>query len=71
MTAGKQPFMASAVEEILQKGSCNVDIQRCTTLLIDDDPDNIRIALNDGVRGILFNPKRSQCHLLDIMKGMP
>ena len=71
MTAGKQPFMASAVEELLRKCSSDVEIQRCTRLLIDDDPDNIRIALNDGVRGILFNPKRSQGHLLDAIKGMP
>jgi hypothetical protein len=71
MTAGKQPFMASAVEELVRKAGSDVEIQRCTTLLIDDDPDNIRIALNDGVRGILFNPRCSQIHLLDVLQAMP
>ena len=52
---GKQSHMASAAEELLTIHS-NIDITRNTTLLIDDDTDNIEIALNEGVRAIWFNP---------------
>jgi len=63
---GKQPFMASAVEEFQTK--YDIDISKSTTLLVDDDPNNIKIALNDGVRGILLNPKRSELLVHDILR---
>jgi hypothetical protein len=58
---GKQPHMASAVEELLHiHKSSNVEITKATTLLIDDDKRNIRIALQDGVRAIWFCPNQPQ-----------
>ena len=66
MKEGKQPFLASAVEELLTKYP-DLAITKKTTLLVDDDPNNIKIALNDHVRGILFNPKRSGNLFKDIL----
>jgi len=67
MKEGKQPFMASAAEELATKHK-DLAIKRCTTVLIDDDPENIRLALKDGVRGILLDPNRSHALLDDIMR---
>mmetsp|Transcript_622 Transcript_622/g.1004 ORF Transcript_622/g.1004 Transcript_622/m.1004 type:complete len:244 (+) Transcript_622:16-747(+) len=56
---GKQEHMASAVEELLTEQALGVtEVTKATTLLIDDDPKNIRISLNDRTRAIWFNPKR-------------
>jgi hypothetical protein len=91
---GKQPHMASAVEEILHQYQNNnndndddvnnnnnhapeafttttsittkpnhqrgLEINKRTTILIDDDQQNIRIALQDGVRAIWFSPNQPQ-----------
>mmetsp|Transcript_16264 Transcript_16264/g.19862 ORF Transcript_16264/g.19862 Transcript_16264/m.19862 type:complete len:186 (-) Transcript_16264:232-789(-) len=67
MMEGKQPFMASAAEELYHKFP-DLSIMKKTTLLVDDDPSNIKLALKDGVRGILFNPKKSSRLLDDILK---
>jgi hypothetical protein len=40
-----------------------IEITRNSTLLIDDDIRNVRVALNDGVRAIWFDPDRPH-HLL-------
>lgn len=63
---GKQHFLASAAEEFQIK--YDIDISKSTTLLIDDDPTNIRMTLKDGVRGILLNPKKSHLLLNDILR---
>jgi hypothetical protein len=73
---GKQPHMASAVEELLalHTASCgggdgngdNVEITKTTTLLIDDDKRNIRIALDDGVRALWFCPNKPHHLLRDV-----
>ena len=56
---GKQEHMASAAEELLTEQALGVtDVTKATTLLIDDDPKNIRMSLNDRTRAIWFNPKR-------------
>jgi hypothetical protein len=54
-TDGKQKHLASAAEELksIKKG---LEITRNTTLLIDDDGQNITIALDSQVRAIWFNP---------------
>jgi hypothetical protein len=59
---GKQAHMASAVEELLQQPNADpgMEITKNTTLLIDDDQQNIRIALEDGVRAIWFSPNQPQ-----------
>ena len=55
---GKQDHMASAVQE-LEARFPDVDISKKTTLLIDDDMNNIKIALREGVRAVWLNPKNS------------
>jgi len=66
MQQGKQPFMASAVEELLTKYG-DMTITKNTTLLVDDDPNNIKLALNDGCRAILLDPDRSHLLVNDIL----
>jgi hypothetical protein len=74
-TRGKQAHMASAVEELEathgrndeEGGSC-VHITKNTTLLLDDDANNIRFALSEHVRAIWFNPKKPHLLLQDIAK---
>ncbi len=63
---GKQPHMASAVEEL--EGEHERIITKQTTLLIDDDSKNVRCALRDGVRAIWFNPRRPQDLLPDMIR---
>ena len=63
---GKQPHMASAVEELEHR--FNVDITKKSTLLIDDDGRNIRHALREGVRAVWFNPKKPHRLLPEIIK---
>lgn len=67
MEEGKQPFMASAVEELESKYS-DLNINKDTTVLVDDDPDNIRCAISDGVRALLLNPDQSHGLLDDILR---
>jgi hypothetical protein len=51
-----QPHMASAAEEL---GQMNADIlTRASTLLVDDDPSNISIALEHGVKAVWLNPQK-------------
>ena len=54
---GKQPHMASAVEEIYSFAPTLI-ITRKSTLLVDDDKNNVRVALKNGVRAIWFDPDR-------------
>lgn len=74
---GKQAHMASAVEELEQEQistsgggghAHHVEIAKSTTLLIDDDIRNVKIALEDGVRAIWFNPNRPQDLLRDLLR---
>jgi len=62
----KQPFIASAVEELEQSG--DVEITKATTVLIDDDRKNVRCALEDGVRAIWLNPDKPHRVLQDLSK---
>jgi hypothetical protein len=64
---GKQPYMASAVEELEHKSS-DIRISKQTTLLIDDDARNIRYALADGTRAVWFNPDKPHLLLQDLIK---
>ncbi len=50
---GKQKFMASSAQELMDR--CNANITRASTLLIDDDVNNISIALNEQTQALLFN----------------
>ena len=53
-TEGKQPHMASAAEELSQQNS--VKITRNSTLLIDDDGNNIRVAMHNKVKAVRLDP---------------
>jgi hypothetical protein len=52
---GKQKYLASAAEEL--ERAHQITITRNTTLLIDDDQQNIEIALSRGVRALWFIPE--------------
>ena len=68
MKQGKQQHMASVVEELHAKPALGVgDVIKASTLLIDDDPKNIRLCLKDGVRGVWFNPMDPERLLDDIL----
>ena len=64
---GKQSHMASAVEE-LETHNKDLEVTKSTTLLLDDDANNIRHALVDHTRAIWFNPKKPNDLLKDITK---
>ena len=51
---GKQPHMASGQEFLIASQAAS--ITRESTLLVDDDANNIRTALDEGVRAIWCNP---------------
>lgn len=69
MRHGKQPHMASATEELLAAPALGVrEITRATTLLIDDDPKNIKKALEGKTRAVWFDPRRPDRLLDDIMQ---
>ena len=64
---GKQPHMASAVEELVTNNP-GIHITKLSTLLIDDDRKNIRHALKEGTRAIWFNPEKPERLYSDIVK---
>eukprot|EP00561_Arcocellulus_cornucervis_P010064 CAMPEP_0185818540 /NCGR_PEP_ID=MMETSP1322-20130828/20783_1 /TAXON_ID=265543 /ORGANISM="Minutocellus polymorphus, Strain RCC2270" /LENGTH=177 /DNA_ID=CAMNT_0028515653 /DNA_START=18 /DNA_END=551 /DNA_ORIENTATION=- len=67
MRNGKQAFMSSAVEELATKHP-HVTFAKNTTVLIDDDANNTRIALKDGTRAIWLNPSDPDCLFSEAMK---
>eukprot|EP00578_Thalassiosira_sp_NH16_P013624 CAMPEP_0181115064 /NCGR_PEP_ID=MMETSP1071-20121207/21234_1 /TAXON_ID=35127 /ORGANISM="Thalassiosira sp., Strain NH16" /LENGTH=190 /DNA_ID=CAMNT_0023199249 /DNA_START=55 /DNA_END=627 /DNA_ORIENTATION=- len=68
MRLGKQEHMASAAEELMAEPRLGVtDVRKDTTLLIDDDPRNIRKGLKDGTRAVWFNPRDPNRLLDDIL----
>jgi len=48
--------MASAAEEFRERYTAK--ITRDTTILIDDDINNIRTAIENGVRAVWIDPRR-------------
>lgn len=63
---GKQKFLASAAEE--SERIFQFDIARNSTLLIDDDQKNIRIALRNKVQALLFIPDNPNSVLSEIVE---
>lgn len=55
---GKQAHMASAAQEVMRRTGCAV--ARKTTLLIDDDMQNVQAALDNYVPAVLCKPDRPQ-----------
>ena len=66
-TEGKQAHMASAVEELEERNK-GLEVTKASTLLIDDDANDVRYALQHGVRAILLNPNQSSLLLKDIIR---
>ena len=62
---GKQQFMASAVEELMHRHP-DVEFGRQTTVLIDDDINDVKIALMDGHRAVWLNPQKPERLFADI-----
>lgn len=69
MKMGKQEHMASAAEELMARPALGVTaVSKETTLLIDDDPRNIRKSLRDGTRAVWVNPRDPDRLLGDILR---
>lgn len=64
---GKQAFLASAVEELGTKHP-HVTFAKNATVLIDDDANNIRIALKDGARAVWLDPRDPDCLFREVIK---
>lgn len=68
MKRGKQQHMASAAEELMARPALGVTaVSKSTTLLIDDDPRNVRKSLKDGTRAVWINPRDPERMLDDIL----
>jgi hypothetical protein len=63
---GKQKFMASAALELTEKYRSN--ISRASTLLIDDDANNIAVALNEQTQALLFDVLEPERLLSDMQQ---
>jgi len=69
MRLGKQEHMASAAEELMARPMRGVtDVTKGTTVLIDDDPRNIKKCLRDGTRAVWLNPMDPNRLLDDILR---
>ncbi|CAM9649982.1 unnamed protein product [Discosporangium mesarthrocarpum] len=69
-TSGKQSHMASAVEELTQTHAAS--ITRASTLLIDDDVNNVTIALKEGVKSVWCNPDNADTMIDELVRlGRP
>ena len=73
----KQPYIASAVEELEHKKQARLGdmadrpgfaITKRTTVLIDDDADNIQCALDDGTRAVWVNQSKPHHVLRDLAR---
>jgi len=65
---GKQRHMASAAEELVSiNKTSNCRISRSTTLLMDDDLDNVRTALNAHTRAIFCDPNNFRRMVDDLL----
>mmetsp|Transcript_2647 Transcript_2647/g.2763 ORF Transcript_2647/g.2763 Transcript_2647/m.2763 type:complete len:182 (+) Transcript_2647:170-715(+) len=63
---GKQGHMASAAEEL---GDANHQvITRNTTLLLDDDAENIRVALVNKVRAVRYLPSNQEVTIAKLLE---
>lgn len=62
---GKQPHMVSAIQE-LEFLVPNLEVTKSTTVLIDDDPDNIRIAKDNAIRAMWLDPDNPERLFSDI-----
>mmetsp|Transcript_6877 Transcript_6877/g.8862 ORF Transcript_6877/g.8862 Transcript_6877/m.8862 type:complete len:136 (-) Transcript_6877:200-607(-) len=77
---GKQGHIASAFEELVYRKDNDTDhpkcktswpITRASTLLIDDDPNNIQAAMKYDTPAILFNPKAAESEFIKEILNLP
>eukprot|EP01041_Mallomonas_annulata_P002622 gene2622-5131_t len=61
---GKQAHIASAVADL--ESTHQVNIKKCTTVLLDDDASNIEFALNDGTYAVHLDVNRPDM-MIDIL----
>ena len=64
---GKQRHMASAAQELVERHG--VMITRSSTILLDDDPQNIKIALDNQVKAVRLNPKNPDVFPFDLLEA--
>jgi hypothetical protein len=64
---GKQKHMASAAEELNCLSTIATGITRTTTLLIDDDMNNVVIALKNKVRAVYCDPECNRNMIDDLL----
>lgn len=54
--------MASAAQELVERHGTK--ITRASTLLIDDDANNVNVALHEQVQGLIFNTREPTRYVL-------
>lgn len=69
MKNGKQPYIASAATELQVRYPTQV-FEKTTTILIDDDQSNVKLALDDGTRAIWFNKDDDDFQILENLQLM-
>ncbi|CAM9361024.1 unnamed protein product [Pylaiella littoralis] len=62
----KHSHMASAAEELTQTHAAS--ITRASTLLVDDDVNNVKIALSEGVKSVWCNPKDPTTMIKELLR---
>jgi hypothetical protein len=69
MRNGKQPYMASAATE-LQLRYPGEEFSKTKTILIDDDRNNVLMALQDGTRAVWLNDEDDDFQILEDLQLM-
>jgi hypothetical protein len=69
MKNGKQPYMASAATE-LQVRYPSEEFSKTKTILIDDDRNNVLMALQDGTRAVWLNDEDDDFQILEDLQLM-
>jgi hypothetical protein len=69
MKNGKQPHIASAATELQVRYPTQV-FNKSTTILIDDDRNNVLLALQDGTRAIWLNKEDNDFQILEDLQHM-
>jgi hypothetical protein len=59
--------MASAAQELVER--LGVMITRSSTILLDDDPKNIKIALDNQVKAVRLNPDEPEKFPYDLLEA--
>ena len=68
---GKQGHIASACEELNMKYGSNGQVSRRSTILIDDECENVEAALKAETNAILFNSFEPEIELINSLLMLP